>query len=146
MADRIFASLLLISAITYSFIAFTLIKAPFQYDPLGPETWPRILSVLAIFCCAYVIYKPDVWDLHVERKTWIRLAGLVVMLSAYAWLFQPAGFVIATFLFCAALSVMLGANIKASLIFAVVTGVLGYVIGTILLDLNLPAGLLAFLE
>ncbi|WP_018689993.1 tripartite tricarboxylate transporter TctB family protein [Ahrensia kielensis] len=146
MADRIFASLLLLSAIIYSVIAFTLIKAPFQYDPLGPESWPRILGVLAVLCCAQVIYKPDVWDLKVDRNTWTRLAGLVVLLCAYAWLFQPAGFVIATFIFCAALSIMLGANIKASLIFAVTTGVLGYVIGTILLELNLPAGLLAFLE
>ena len=39
MADRIFAGLLLLVTLAYGFIAFTIIKAPFQYDPLGPESW-----------------------------------------------------------------------------------------------------------
>lgn len=146
MADRLFAGLMLVCAIAYTFIAFTVIKAPFQYDPLGPESWPRILGVLAIICAARIFLRPDVENLKVNRATWLRLAGLVAMLLAYAWAFQPAGFVISTFLFCAALSLMLGASVQAALTFAAVSGVLGYIVATVLLDLNLPAGLLAFLE
>lgn len=146
MADRLFASLMLACAIAYTVIAFTVIKAPFQYDPLGPESWPRILGVLSIICAIYIFMRPDVAAMKVTKRTWIRLASLVVMLLAYSWAFQPAGFVIATFVFCAALSLMLGARWPASLTFGATTGVLGYVVATVLLDLNLPAGLLAFLE
>ncbi len=146
MADRIFASLVLAIAVGYTFIAFTIIKAPFQYDPLGPESWPRILGVLAAICAIRILMRPDVTSMKVTKSTWFRLAGLVAMLLAYAWAFQPAGFVIATFGFCVALSLMLGARMSASLIFSAVTGVFGYIVATVLLDLNLPAGLLAFLE
>jgi putative tricarboxylic transport membrane protein len=146
MADRILAGLVLIVSIAYSIIAFTIIKAPFQYDPLGPESWPRILGVLSCLCAFWIFYRPDVSDMQVNRRTWIRLAGLVFMLLAYAWAFQQAGFVISTFVFCVALSLMLGAGIVASLLFGAVTGVAGYVVATWILDLNLPAGLLAFLE
>ena len=146
MADRIFALIVLAVAGAYAFIAFTIIKAPFQYDPLGPETWPRIISVVALACAAWILLRPDVETLGVARATWIRLAALVAMLIAYSWAFQPAGFVISTFGFCLALSLMLGARVVPALVFAAVTAVLGYLVATGLLELNLPAGLLAFLE
>ena len=143
MADRIFAGVLLLVAIGYTIIAFTLIHAPFQYDPLGPESWPRILGIVAIGCLVPLIGRPDVARLGLPAGTWARLAALVVMLFGYAFLFQPLGFVIATFLFCTALSVMLGATVVSALVFGAATGVLGYLLCTTVLDLNLPAGVLS---
>ena len=65
MIDRIFSALMLALALAYVYIAFAIIKAPFQYDPLGPESWPQILSVYAALCCLYLLFKPDDidWDL-----------------------------------------------------------------------------------
>lgn len=146
MADRIFAGLLLVFAIGYGAIAFTLIKAPFQYDPLGPETWPRILGTIAAVCAAFIVLRPDVDRMKVAPRTWLRLVALVVMLAAYAWAYEPAGFVLSTFGFCLALSLMLGARPLPALAFSAVTGVAGYLVATKLLELNLPAGLLAALE
>lgn len=146
MADRIFASALLLVAIGYTLIAFTLIEAPFQYDPLGPETWPRILGVVAIACLIPLIVRPDIARLSLPLPTWGRLGVLVVLLFAYAYLFQPAGFVIATFLFCTALSLMLGSRLVGALAFGAATGVFGYLLCTIVLELNLPAGLLSNLS
>ena len=146
MADRIFALIVLAVAGAYAFIAFTIIKAPFQYDPLGPETWPQILSAFALACALWILARPDVARLGVAPATWARLVALVAMLVVYAWAYQPAGFVISTFGFCLALSLMLGARLLPATIFALVTAVLGYVVATRLLELNLPAGLLAFLE
>ena len=140
MADRIFALIVLAVAGTYAFIAFTIIRAPFQYDPLGPETWPQILGVVACLCAAWILFRPDVETLGVARKTWVRLTTLVVLLFAYAWAFQKVGFVISTFGFCLALSLMLGARIGRALLFAVITAVAGYLVATGLLELNLPAG------
>lgn len=146
MADRILAGIVLLIAIGYSFIAFTIIKAPFQYDPLGPESWPRILGVLCALCALQILWRPDVNTLGINKSTWLRLAALVVMLLGYAWGFQPAGFVISTFVFCVALSFMLGAKPLPAIAFGAVTGVAGYLVATGLLELNLPAGLLEFLE
>ena len=146
MADRIFAGVLLLVAIGYTIIAFTVIHAPFQYDPLGPESWPRILGIVAIPCILLILAKPDVASLGLPAKTWGRLAALVVMLWAYAYLFQPLGFILATFVFCMALSLMLGSKIVPALSFSLGIGVVGYFLCTRLLDLNLPAGVLTFLR
>ena len=143
MADRIFAGVFLLVAITYTVIAFTVIRAPFQYDPLGPESWPQIIGIVAILCAVAILIRPDIARLSVSWGTLGRLAAAVVFLAIYAGLYRPLGFVISTFLFSAALSMMLGARPLPALLFGAATGILGFFIGTILLELNLPAGPLA---
>jgi putative tricarboxylic transport membrane protein len=140
MADRIFSGLLLLVSIGYGVMAFTVIKAPFQYDPLGPESWPRILSVVAALCCLGLLARPDTERLDLTGKTLTRLLVLVVLLAVYAALFEPLGFVISTFLFCTVLARILGATMGQGLIFGLATGILGYGVGSLLLELNLPAG------
>lgn len=139
MADRIFASVLLIVTLAYGIIAFTAISAPFQYDPLGPESWPRILSLVALFCLLVVLWRPDIGSLGVVRHTWLQLGAVLVLLLAYAELYEPLGFIISTFLFAALTSVMLGAGWLRAVIFGVAAGGLGYFISAVLLELNLPS-------
>ena len=140
MVDRIFAGVLLVVTLAYAVIAFTAIKAPFQYDPLGPESWPQILSLVAIACLLVILWKPDATEMGVARSTWFRLLATVVMLAAYAELYEPLGFVLATILFGTALCAMLGAGVPRALLFGVAAGVLGYLLCATLLDLNLPEG------
>ncbi|QFT64391.1 tripartite tricarboxylate transporter TctB family protein [Roseivivax sp. THAF30] len=140
MVDRIFAGVLLIVTLAYAVIAFTAISAPFQYDPLGPESWPQILSVVAIICLLIILWKPDTDEMSVARKTWFRLAATVVMLAAYAELYEPFGFVLSTILFGATMSAMLGAGLLRALVFGIAAGVGGYLFCASLLDLNLPSG------
>ncbi|AVX06055.1 hypothetical protein MXMO3_03552 (plasmid) [Maritalea myrionectae] len=143
MLDRIFASAIAIVAVAYTLLAFTVIKAPFQYDPLGPESWPRILGIAAIFCCALLLIKPDAQKEMVARSTLARLLVLIGLLSGYAYAFEPMGFIPATFFFCAALSSFLGARVIYATVFALLASVGGYALCAVLLDLNLPAGILA---
>ena len=110
MADRIFGCIALAIALGYGFIAFTIIEAPFQYDPLGPETWPQILSVFACLCCLYIIILPDGTRMKVLGSTLMRIAILLILLSAYAYLYEPIGFILSTTLFCLVLSRILGGN------------------------------------
>jgi putative tricarboxylic transport membrane protein len=140
MADRIFGFIALTIAAIYGFIAYTSIKAPFQYDPLGPETWPRILAVVAGFCCLYVIFRPDPEKFKLLGNTLMRILVIVILLIGYAYLFEPLGFVVSTALFCGVLSRMLGANSIHAVLFGVVSGVAGYGLCAGLLDLNLPFG------
>lgn len=142
MADRILAGALLLVVIGYLVVAFSVIRAPFQYDPLGPESWPRILGVAAALCCAWIAWRPDVARLDVTRRTLGRLAFVVGLLALYAWGYEKAGFVIATALFCFALAWFLGATPARAALFGAVTGVVGYGVGTWALDLNMPEGLL----
>lgn len=140
MVDRIFAGVLLIVTLAYAVIAFTAIKAPFQYDPLGPESWPQILSLVAIACLLVMLWKPDATEMGVAKNTWFRLVATIVMLGAYAELYEPLGFILSTILFGTALCAMLGAGPARSLIFGVTAGVVGYLLCAVLLDLNLPEG------
>lgn len=142
MVDRIFAGVLLVVTLAYAVIAFTTIKAPFQYDPLGPESWPQILSLVAIACLLIVFFKPDATQMGVARQTWFRLAATVAMLIAYAELYEPLGFILATILFGTALCAMLGAGVTRAALFGVAAGVAGYLLCVTLLDLNLPEGAL----
>lgn len=140
MTDRIFAGVLLIVSLAYAVIAFAAISAPFQYDPLGPESWPRILSIVAIICLLVILWKPDTEELGVARRTWFRLAATVILLVAYAELYQPLGFILSTILFGTAMAAMLGAGVPRALAFGVSAGVAGYLLCVTLLDLNLPDG------
>ncbi len=142
MADRIFAGVLLLVALGYSFIAFTAIRAPFQYDPIGPEGWPRLLGIVAILCAGFIMVRPDIERFDANAKTLGRIAILVALLFAYAVAFQPLGFILSTWAFCTVLAVILGASPIRALGFGAAAGIIGYFVCTGLLDLKLPAGIL----
>ncbi|MFM2317540.1 MAG: hypothetical protein RLZZ215_161 [Pseudomonadota bacterium] len=140
MADRIFAAITLLVVMAYGWAAFMLIKAPFQYDPLGPESWPRILSVVAGLCCLWIILKPTVHEFDITQHALVRIGIMVGLLIAYAYLFEHAGFIIATALYCAASAKLLGSTLKQAVIFGLVTSIVGYLVSAKLLELNIPAG------
>lgn len=140
MADRIFAGILLIVTLSYGVIAFTGISAPFQYDPLGPESWPRILSIVALLCILHILWKPDIERLKVTKSTWFRLLAMVVLLLIYSELYEFLGFIVATVLFCTVVALMLGAQTWKAAAFGLCAGLFGYLLCVTLLDLNLPSG------
>lgn len=140
MPDRIFASVLTAVTLIYLWIAATAIKAPFQYDPLGPESWPRILAVVMLLCLGLLLWKPDQARFDVARSSLGRLAMTAVLLLAYARLYQPLGFILATLAFGLLMSRMLGASWLNATLFGVGMGVGGYLLCAGLLDLNLPEG------
>lgn len=140
MADRIFAAVLLAVTLAYGWIAFTIIQAPFQYDPLGPESWPQVLSVIAAACLIAIFVKPGIEGFGAGRATWLRIAAMVAMLFAYAALYQPFGFVISTCIFGALAALMLGAPWKGAAAFGLTAGIAGYVLCAWVLDLNVPEG------
>ena len=140
MADRIFAGVLLAVTLAYAAIAFTAISAPFQYDPLGPESWPRILSVVALACIAGILWKPDTEALGLTRQVWFRLAASVLALIAYAELYEPLGFVLSTALYGTVMALMLGAERVRAGGFGIAAGLVGYLVCASLMGLNLPLG------
>lgn len=142
MADRIFGLIVLAITIGYSIIAFTVIEAPFQYDPLGPETWPQILGVGCGLTCLWIIIRPDSEGFKVAGTTLGRIGIVLALLIGYAWMFEPLGFIISSALFCALLARMLGGTNLRSILFGAVSGIVGYILCAGLLELNLPAGII----
>ncbi len=143
MVDRLFAVALVALAVGYGAIAFQL-EAPFQYDPLGPGAWPEILSVaLGLFGVA-LLFTPDESPSWGGFATVRRIAFVFSGLIAYALVFEAAGFMISTSVFCAALAGYLGARPHKALVFGVLVGVPGYFLFTRLLVLNLPRGPFSF--
>lgn len=140
MADRLFAGFLLIVTLAYAYIAWAIIQAPFQYDPLGPESWPRILAAAAIPCILYILWRPDAEPFAVTRYAWFRIALMVVLLLAYAELYEPLGFIISTILFGTIVALTLGAPRIGALAFGIGVGVFGYLLCVTLMGLNLPEG------
>ena len=66
------------------------------------------------------------------------MGAMVVLLFAYAELYEPLGFIISTILFGAVVARMLGATWIRSGLFGLAAGVLGWVLCVEILDLNLP--------
>lgn len=140
MADRVFATVVLLITIGYGIIAFTAIEAPFQYDPLGPEAWPRLLAIFAAVCCLYILVRPDAEPDWGGWRMLARLTLMVIALVLYAIAFERLGFIISTTVFCAALAWWFGIRPLPALAFGLAVGVVGYFACTELLVLNLPAG------
>ncbi|QKF83418.1 tripartite tricarboxylate transporter TctB family protein [Halarcobacter ebronensis] len=140
IADRVFASISLLLIIIYGYIAFYIIKAPFQYDPLGPESWPQILSIVSGFCALYLLIKPDNISLDISKSIFLRLVIVTILLFGYSFAYEALGFIFATVLFCGLFSRLLGANSLNSIYFGLALGILGYILCALILELNLPAG------
>ena len=140
MSDRIFAAALGIIVLIYGWIALNTIKAPFQYDPLGPESWPQLLALVMLICLVLLLWRPDAASFDLTQPSALRLLAMLGLLIGYALLFKPLGFILATFAFAALNSRMLGASWRGALAFGFGMGVGGYVISAGLLDLNLPDG------
>lgn len=140
MVDRIFALVVLAVVAAYGYIAFTAIRAPFQYDPLGPEAWPRLLAVVAALCCLGLLLRPDPDPAWGSWPALRRLALSAGGLLLYILAFEPLGFIVSTTLFCAGLAWFTGARPLPALLFGLVIGVGGYFLCSDLLLLNVPAG------
>ncbi|MBL8562823.1 MAG: tripartite tricarboxylate transporter TctB family protein [Gemmobacter sp.] len=142
MSDRIFAGVLMVVTLIYGYLALFVIRAPFQYDPLGPESWPQLLAGVMILCLIGLFLKPDHTPFDLQRTGALRIGLMLVLLIAYAELFERLGFVISTAIFCTLNARMMGGKWLSSAVFGVCMGVFGYLLCAGLLELNLPEGLL----
>lgn len=142
MSDRIFAGVLMVVTLIYGYLALFVIRAPFQYDPLGPESWPQLLAGVMILCLIGLFLKPDHTPFDLQRTGAIRIGLMLVLLIAYAELFERLGFVISTAIFCTLNARMMGGKWLSSAVFGTCMGVFGYLLCAGLLELNLPEGIL----
>ncbi len=139
MYDRIFAGVLLVLSGLVAWAA-TQLQVPFQYEPLGPKAFPLILFALMAISAIWLAFKPDAGRWQMERAVLIRIIQALVILFAYAWMYDRLGFIIATTIVGGVFSWMFGEKPLRAGAYALVLSVCSYFLLTTLLQLNVPAG------
>lgn len=139
--DRIFAGVFLILSGLIAWTAYHF-DVPFQYEPLGPKAFPIILAIITAICSIWLMIKPSQNTWHPTKEVLIKiLSGLIIMV-AYAALFEKAGFIIATTLVGAVFSWLFGEKPLKAFLYALVLSLISYFLLADLMQLNVPVGIL----
>lgn len=150
MYQRLFGLVLLVASVALSVIAWNY-QAPFSYEPVGPRAYPLLLLALIGLGAIYLLLKPATAGVHsteppMDRHVLRKVTGCVLMLVAYAALFEPLGFVPASILFGIAMARLYDGSWRTSLITGTVAAIGLYLLFDKILDVPLPLGILSSLE
>jgi len=136
---RLPALVLLVLALAYAFEAAR-IEYAFASDPLGPRAFPLGLSaVLVVLAIAWAI-RPGRAEPWPQGALLFEVVGLVALAFLAAWLFDRAGFLIATGLFCAGVAAMFRATLAQAIATGVGQALLWWLVFTKGLRVPLPTG------
>jgi len=117
-------------------------QAPFDYDPVGPRAYPLLLLGLMAVGALWLVLKPGSEPRTVINWPMTRRVVLcIVVLLAYALLFEPLGFILSTTLAGFTLGLLFIGRPLPCAISAVLMGVLLFGLFDYLLDVPLPLGL-----
>lgn len=146
MYVRVFAGAWLLACAGLALLAWGF-EAPFAYDPVGPRAYPLLLLFLMGCGSLWLLLKPHgeptpVFDWAMAR----RALYCVLVLLAYALLFETLGFVITTALAGFALGLLFNGRLWPCVISGALLGLLLYGLFDYLLDVPLPLGVLRLLE
>jgi putative tricarboxylic transport membrane protein len=143
VSDRLTGLALLALAIAYGVVA-----SGYQAmigDPLGPAVFPIVLALPLGLLSVYLILRPDREPAWPRGLAMLKQILALVTFVAYAYLLEPLGFVVSTFLAVVALGWLLGAKLPQAGAAGVGIAVVLFVLFDTLLGLPLPAGVLEFL-
>jgi putative tricarboxylic transport membrane protein len=114
-------------------------------DPLGPAVFPVALAIPLGLLSLYLIVRPDPEPDWPRGRALGKQALALVAFVAYAYLLEPLGFVVSTFLAVVVLGWLLGARIWQAVAAGAAIAVVLFVAFDTLLGLPLPAGVLGLL-
>jgi putative tricarboxylic transport membrane protein len=143
VSDRLTGLVLLALAVAYGLVA-----SGYQAmigDPLGPAVFPIVLAIPLGLFSLYLIIRPDREPAWPRGPALLKQILALVAFVAYAYLLEPLGFVVSTFLAVVVLGWLLGARLPRAGAAGVGIAVVLFVLFDILLGLPLPAGVLGFL-
>jgi putative tricarboxylic transport membrane protein len=111
-------------------------------DPLGPAMFPVALAIALGPLSLYLIVRPDAEPDWPRGRALLRQVLTVIAFVAYAWLLEPLGFLVSTFLAVVVLGWLLGARLWQAGAAGVAIALVLFVTFDTLLGLPLPAGVL----
>lgn len=117
--DRVIALFILLVCLLYGYSAWFIMDAqiaPFMArNPVWPSSFPKILAIGGVFFALLVLISPHrpKDDPDIDLSNWSdynygQAIGLLALMTAYALLLLPLGFLISTFLFLMLGSLILG--------------------------------------
>jgi putative tricarboxylic transport membrane protein len=113
-------------------------------DPLGPAVFPVALAIVLGLLSLYLIVRPDAEPDWPRGRALVKQALTVAAFVAYAWLLEPLGFLVSSFLAVVVLGWLLGARLWQAAAAGAAIAVVLFVTFDTLLGLPLPAGVLGF--
>jgi putative tricarboxylic transport membrane protein len=111
-------------------------------DPLGPAVFPMALAIVLGLLSLYLIVRPDREPDWPRGRALLKQVLTLVAFVAYAYLLEPVGFLVSTFIAVVALGWLLGARLWQAGAAGVAIAVVLFVLFDTLLGLPLPAGVL----
>lgn len=142
MSDRLTGLVLLALAVAYGVTAGG--YEAMIGDPLGPAVFPIVLAIPLGLFSVYLIVHPDREPAWPKGPALFKQILAIVAFAAYAYLLEPLGFVVSTFLAVVVLGSLLGAGLPRAGAAGVGIAVVLFVLFDTLLGLPLPAGVLGF--
>jgi len=143
VSDRLTGLLLLALAVAYGVTA-----SGYQAmigDPLGPAVFPIVLAIPLGLLSLYLVVRPGPEADWPRGRALLKQVLALVAFVAYAYLLEPLGFLVSTFLAVVALGCLLGARLRQAAVAGAGIAVVLFVLFDSLLGLPLPAGVLGFL-
>ncbi|MDO5102051.1 MAG: tripartite tricarboxylate transporter TctB family protein [Lautropia sp.] len=118
------------------------LEAPVSYEPIGPRVFPMIVAGLMGLCGLILLLRGGGQTEPNPSGANLRIALMVVVLVAYAVLFELLGFVLATALMAMLLGHLFGGSWLKSALGGLVLGIALFLLFDKVLDVVLPTGLL----
>lgn len=140
MSDRLVGLALIAAAAWYGWTAGEY-QADFA-DPLGPSAFPRLLAPCIAALGLWLTLRPDPEPEWPDGATLLAQAVGVGLMTVYAFVLMPVGFLLSTAVLATLLAVMLGARILSAAAVGIAISVGCYTLFTYALELALPTGTL----
>jgi putative tricarboxylic transport membrane protein len=144
VSDRLTGLVLLLLAVAYGVTASS--YEAMIGDPLGPAVFPLVVAIPFGLFSLYLILRPDPEPDWARGRPLLMQVLSVLTLLLYAWLLEPLGFIVSTFIAVVVLGWLLGARLGQAGAGGAGIAVGLYLLFNNLLGLPLPAGLLGFID
>ncbi|MDZ7892066.1 MAG: tripartite tricarboxylate transporter TctB family protein [Rhodoferax sp.] len=139
MSDRLLGAVCVVASAAMA-LAAQKYAAAISYEPVGPRSFPLLLSAAMCLCGLWLLLRPTAgWETF-RGVPWSATALCAGAVLAYALLFQWLGFVLATALMALPVGMAFGGSWKQSLAGGAGLGVALYLLFDKVLDVVLPIG------
>lgn len=143
MSDRILGAVCMLLAVSMAWAAQSYV-AEISYEPVGPRAFPMLLAALLAAGGLWLLFKPAEGQPPRYAQVPLKLVALTLgTVFFYAFAFETLGFPLATALMAVPIGMAFGGKPLKCLAAGLVLGVGCFFMFDRLLDVVLPAGLLA---
>lgn len=144
LVQRLFAGAWLLACIAFALIGWNY-QAQYSYEPVGPRAYPLLCLGLMAAGLAWLIVRPPALDpgedgARMEGALLRKATLCIALLLAYAGLFEPLGFILASGLAGSFIALLYGGRPVPSVITCSLLSVGLYLLFDRLLEVPLPLG------